>query len=159
KYAEEAIGLYEADRHHPLTYRFSGHDPGVCSRCFSGLAAWHRGDIAAAGKRCRDALELAERLAHPLTTAVAYWGLAYLHILCREPDAALAWARKEIAICDEYMLPLVRSQGVFQAGWATAQLGDAEGGIALMEEGVSGIRASGAEMGLPYFLSLLAEVL
>src|SRR6266581_1576587 len=89
--------------------------------------------------------------------ASAYWGLSYLHILRREPRAALEWARKEIAICDEYMLPLVRSQGVFQAGWATAQLGDAQGGIAMMEQGVSGIRASGAEMGLPYFLSLLAE--
>jgi len=54
---------------------------------------------------------------------------------------------------------LVRSQGEIQAGWATAQLGDAQGGIALMEQGVSGIRASGAEMGLPYFLSLLAEAL
>src|SRR5262249_30384442 len=100
-----------------------------------------------------------ERLRHPLTTALAYWGLSYLHILRREPLPALDWAQKEIAICDEYMLPLLHSQGVFQAGWATAQLGDAHLGIAQMERGVAGIRATGAEMGLPYFLGLLAETL
>jgi predicted ATPase len=159
KHAEEAIGLYDADRHHPLTYRYSGHDPGVCSRCVAGLASWHQGALDRATNRCHEALELAERLAHPLTTALAYWGLSYLCIFRQEPRSALDWAQKEIAICDQYMLPLLHSQGVFQAGWATAQLGDPQGGIAQMEQGVKAIRATGAEMGLPYFLGLLAETL
>src|SRR5262249_43075779 len=158
-HAERAIDLYDADIHHPLTYKYSGHDPGVCSRCVSGLAAWQRGALDRANGRCREALELAERLRHPLTTALAYWGLSYLYILRREPRPALDWAEKEIAICDGYMLPLLHSQGVFQAGWATAQLGDVQLGIAQMERGVTDIRATGAEMGLPYFLGLLAETL
>jgi predicted ATPase len=54
---------------------------------------------------------------------------------------------------------LLRSQGEFQAGWAIAQLGDAKAGIAQMERGTEAIRATGAEMGLPYFLSLLGETL
>jgi DNA-binding SARP family transcriptional activator/predicted ATPase len=159
RHAEEAIGLYDADRHHALTYKYSGHDPGVCSRCFSGLAAWHRGALDRAAERCHEALALAERLSHPLTTALAYWALGCLGIFRREAEATLAWAQKEIAISDEYLLPLLRSQGEFQAGWATAQLGNVKAGIAQMEHGVQALRATGAEMGLPYLLGLMAETL
>ena len=127
KYAEEAIALYDPDRDHSLTYKYSGHDPGVCSQCVSGLAAWHRGALDHAAERCRGALALAERLSHPLTTALAYWGLAYLAMFRREAETTLAWAQKEIAICEEYLLPLLRSQGEFQAGWAVAQLGEVRG--------------------------------
>jgi predicted ATPase len=159
KHAEDAIALYDPDRHHALTYQYSGHDPGVCSQCFSGLAAWHRGALDRASERCHGALALAERLSHPLTTSLAYWGLSCLGTFRGEPESTLAWAQKQIALCDEYLLPLLRSQGEFQAGWALAQLGDVQAGIAQMEQGVQGIRATGAEMGLPYFLGLLAEVL
>ena len=159
RHAEEAIELYDPDRHHALTYQFSGHDPGVCSQCISGLAAWQRGALDRASERCQGALALAERLAHPLTMALAYWAMSYLGMFRREPEATLAWATKEIAVCDEYLLPLLRSQGEFQAGWALAQLRDVQAGIAQMEHGVQAIRATGAEMGLPYFLGLLAETL
>ena len=43
-HAERAIGLYDPDRDHYLTYKYSGHDPGVCSRCFAGLSAWLAGE-------------------------------------------------------------------------------------------------------------------
>jgi len=158
KHAEDAIGLYDPDTHHALTYKYSGHDPGVCSLCFSGLAAWHRGALDRASDRCNGALALAERLSHPLTTALAYWALSYLAIFRGEAELAFAWAQKEIAICDEYLLPLLRSQAEFQAGWAIAQLGEATAGIAQMERGVQAIRATGADAGLPYVLGLLAKV-
>jgi DNA-binding SARP family transcriptional activator len=158
-HAEDAIGLYDAERHHALTYQYSGHDPGVCSRCFSGLSAWHRGDFARATERCEDARALAERLAHPLSKALAYWASSCLGMLCREPEQTFAWAEKEIAVCDEFSLPLLRPQGEFQAGWALAQLGETEAGIARMQQAVEGIRATGAEMGMPFLLGMLGETL
>jgi predicted ATPase len=78
--------------------------------------------------------------------------------LSRGSQFAFTWAQKEIAICDEYLLPLLRSQAEFQAGWAIAQLGEATAGIAQMERGVQAIRATGADAGLPYLLGLLAKV-
>jgi predicted ATPase len=80
-------------------------------------------------------------------------------MLRREPEQCLAWARKEIAVCDEFSLPLLRPQGEFQAGWALSQLGDVEAGIMQMEQAVQGIRATGAEMGMPYLLGVLGETL
>jgi tetratricopeptide (TPR) repeat protein len=159
RHADAAIELYNGDRHHALTYLYSGHDPGVCSCCVSGLSAWQQGNIEKATQRCRAALELAEHVSHPLTIALAYWGLSYLHMFRWEPEAVLGWAQREIAICDEYTLPLLKSQGIFQAGWAIATLGDAAAGIRQMREGIDAIRETGAEMGMPYFLGLLSEVI
>jgi predicted ATPase len=157
KHAADAIRLYDPARHHSLTYQYSGHDPGVCSRCMGGLAAWQQGDLNLAFDLCRGSLDLAQQFTHPLTTALAYWGMSYLHIFRREPEEALRWAERNLAVCEEYMMPLLHSQSLFQAGWAIAQLGDRESGIKQMRHGVDAIRATGAEMGLPYFLGLLAE--
>lgn len=158
-HALAGIKLYEPGQHHALTYRYSGHDPGVCSHCFAGLSAWQRGSFASAAEHCRFAVTHAEKLAHPLSIGLAHWALSLLHIFHRQPEPALKAAQREISMCDEYLLPLLRSQGGFQIGWALAALGDKRHGIAEMERGVAGIRASGAEMGLPYFLALLAETI
>jgi class 3 adenylate cyclase len=159
RHAEEAIDLYDPDTHHSLAYKYSGHDPGVCSLCFAGLSAWQKGELEIGADRCQQALDLAKKLSHPLTTALAYWGLSYFHIFRRQPQAAFDWAQLEIEICGEYMMPLLHSQGLFQAGWAMSQLGDRRGGIKQMQRGIAEIRSTGAEMGLPYLLGLLAEVL
>jgi DNA-binding SARP family transcriptional activator/predicted ATPase len=151
------IEAYERERDHGLTYVYSGHDPGVCCRAFSGLVLWHQGHCESAVARCREALSLAEELAHPLTLALAYWALSYLHLFRREPAEAQRWAEMEISVCERYLLPLLLSQGQFQLGWALAEQGQAAAGIARMEEGLDAIRATGAEMGTPYFIALLAE--
>ena len=42
-------------------------------------------------------------------------------------------------------------------GWALAEQGQMEEGIAQLRQGVAGWRATGAEASTPYFLALLAE--
>lgn len=69
-----------------------------------------------------------------------------------EPQEARRWAEKEIAICEEYLLPLLRSHGMFQRGWALAQLGEIREGVECMREGLAGNSRTGAEMGSPYLL-------
>ena len=158
-HAERGIALYDRERDHRLTYIYSGHDPGVCCRCMSGLVLWQRGDTERALARCREALELATEVSHPLTTALAHWGLSYAHMFRREPAEAQRAAEQEIAICEEYLLPLLLSQGQFQLGWALAAQGALDEGIALMQKGLAAISATGAEMGRPYFSALYAEAL
>jgi DNA-binding winged helix-turn-helix (wHTH) protein/predicted ATPase len=156
-HSDRGIAMYQRKRDHGLTYVYSGHDPGVCCRCFSGLIDWQRGQPDRAVVRSNEALALAEEVHHPLTLALAYWGLSYVHLLRREPELARHWAEKEIAVCSEYMLPLLLSQGLFQLGWALTASGQLEEGLEKMDEGVAAIRRTGAEMGLPYLLALRAE--
>jgi len=159
RHAEHGIADYDRQRDHRLTYIYSGHDPGVCCRSFSGLALWQRGEADRALVRCEEALALASDLKHPLTTGLAYWGLSYIHMFRNDAAKAQAAAEREIAICEEYMLPLLLSQGRFQLGWALAAQGALGDGIALMQQGLEAISATGAEMGRPYFSALLAEAL
>ena len=158
-HAVSGMRLYQPGEHHALTYRYSGHDPGVCSHCFAGLSAWQRGAFARAADRCNSAVTLAEKLSHPLSIGLAYWALSMLNMFHRRPEGALQAAQRETAMCDEYLLPLLRSQAAFQAGWATAALGDRRRGIDEMERGIAGISKGGAEMGLPYFQALLSETI
>ena len=107
KHAESAIICYDAERDHRLTYVYSGHDPGVCCRCFAGLSAWLSGDPATARKQCLESSELAEYLQHPLTTALAYWGSSYLHIFAGEAEDALHWAERELSTAERFQFPLL----------------------------------------------------
>ena len=158
-HAERAIGIYEPDRDHHLTYKYSGHDPGVCSRCVAGLSAWLVGEPEVGRLRCADAAELASRLQHPMTTALAYWAQSSLHIFAVEPERALAAAENELRIAQQFQLALFSGQAEFQIGWGRFQLGEQNIGLRRMEDAISAIRRTGAEMGLPYFIGLYADAL
>jgi DNA-binding SARP family transcriptional activator/predicted ATPase len=155
----KGISLYERDRDHALTYVYSGHDPGVCCRSFAALIQCLYGYPDRSLALCHEAMDLARRLDHPLTTALAYWAYSFAHMLRGESKLAMQWAEREIAVCEEYALPLLTSQGTFQLGWALAELGDLDEGIARMRQGIAAISATGAQMGLPYFVALLGEAL
>src|SRR5439155_20614200 len=55
--------------------------------------------------------------------------------------------------------PLLSGQAAFQIGWGRFWLGEKENGLKDMDEAISAIRQTGAEMGLPYFIALYAEAL
>jgi pimeloyl-ACP methyl ester carboxylesterase/class 3 adenylate cyclase/tetratricopeptide (TPR) repeat protein len=158
-HAERAIGLYNPDRDHDLTFKYSGHDPGVCSRCFAGLTAWLAGNPEKARLRCREAISLAEHFQHPLTTALAHWGQSYLHMFAREPVEALEAAERELRVAEDFQLPLLSGQAAFQIGWSQFWIGDRQIGLQGMDKALTSIRETGAEMGLPYLMGLFAESL
>ena len=70
------------------------------------------------------------------------------------PERALAAAENELRIAQQFQLPLFSGQAEFQIGWGRFQLGEREASAsARMEEAISAIRRTGAEMGLPYLLA------
>jgi predicted ATPase len=156
-HANAGIAIYDPIQHHALTYKYSGHDPGVCCRGYSALGLWVRGYADRAVTRCNEALTLANQELHPLTLAIAYYALSQLHMLRREADEGQRWAEKQVDICEKYVLAMMLAQGRFHLGWALAEQGHLAQGIELIRNGITATRATGALIGLPFLLSVLAS--
>jgi class 3 adenylate cyclase/predicted ATPase len=156
-HAEYGIATYGPSRHHHLTYIYTGHDPGVCCRNYSAEMLWIRGYADQAVARGLEAKALAEHLAHPFTKVLALANCSYVHLLRREADPAHRLLDEWVPLSKELVLPLSISMGQFQRGWALAEGGRPAEGVREMREGIAAIRATGAEMGMPFLLCILAR--
>jgi predicted ATPase len=155
---EQGIACYEPpqDRSHLFLY---GLDAGVTCRVIAALALWLLGYPDQARQRMHEALTLARELAHPLSMVMALTLSPLVWILRREVQLVQEGAEAAIALCTEHGLGefWVAPVNVWQ-GWARAEQGQHEEGIALMRHGIAAFRAAGAELNRPDRLALLGEV-
>jgi predicted ATPase len=156
EYLEQAVALYDR-RYHATHIRLFGVDYGVLSLSFASHALWHLGRASQALERSRQALGLAEELGHPFSRAVALAYSAMLHQFIGSRDAVEEQAAAAIAICNEYGFPYYLAWGTILHGWAVAEGGQVERGLAQMREGLAAIRATGCEVRRSYYMSLLAQ--
>jgi class 3 adenylate cyclase len=75
----------------------------------------------------------------------------------REPEAARICADETIALAEEHGLAEWLPWGRFNHGWAVAELGRLEEGIAEMESGITGFRQMGGVPRLQYAVACLAR--
>ena len=61
------------------------------------------------------------------------------------------------AVATEQDFPHWRAEGKIFRGWVTVENGNVEEGIALLRDGSSAYRATGAELWMPHYIALLAE--
>jgi class 3 adenylate cyclase/predicted ATPase len=154
---EQGIALYDPQKHRSHVVR-SGQDPGMTCLCYAPWVLWHLGYVDQALERIYKALTLARELPHPYSLAYA---LAYVVILlqCRqERQATQEQAEALIGLSSEQKFPFWIAVGTTLRGWALAEHGQREEGIAQIRHGLAAYGATGAEALRPYFLALLAEV-
>jgi len=153
---EQSILIYDPEQHRSHAFRY-GRDPGVVGPGYLGWASWFLGYPDQALRRTREALALAREISHPPSIAIALNCTTFLHQHCRDPDATRQWAEEMIALATEQGLPLWLALETMLHGWALAEQGQTDEGIAEIQNGLSGYRAVGSELNVPYFLALLAE--
>jgi predicted ATPase len=153
---EQGIAIYDPKRHrgHALQY---GHDPGVICLLLAALALWAQGYPDRALTRCHEAHALGQEVAHAHSLAFALVVTAWLHLLRREAPAALEWAEAGLTFAREQGLPHLVAESTIIRGWALGMQGQSAAGMALISQGLEAYRATGAEMGRPWFLSILAQ--
>jgi predicted ATPase len=156
EYVEQAVELYDR-RYHATHVRLFGVDYGVLGLSVASHILWHLGRADQALARSRQALGLAEELGHPFSRGVALAYSAMLQQFSGSRDAVQEQATAAIAICKEYGFPYYLAWGTILHGWAVAEGGQVEPGLAQMREGLAAIRATGCEIRRPYYLSLLAQ--
>jgi class 3 adenylate cyclase/predicted ATPase len=156
-HANKGMAVYDYDRHRHLAWGYAGHDPGVCSQCFTAQMLCMHGSPDQAIRRVRKAVELAERDRHPFSLAQAELAFAVVHLMRREYLDARSWAEKAVSLCQEYLMTLLLGQGRVYLGWALAGLGQIAEGIRELREGIAIITGTGADMGTAYYLYALAQ--
>jgi class 3 adenylate cyclase/predicted ATPase len=153
---EQGIALYNPQHHrsHILLY---GHDPGAWCLGFAAWALWHLGYPDQALQRSHEALTLAQGSSHPRILANALGYAAELHQLRREVQATQELAEAEIVLAREHGFMFFLAEATCFRGWALAEQGQGQEGIAEIRQGLASWRATGAEIKWTYYLTLLAE--
>jgi predicted ATPase/class 3 adenylate cyclase len=150
----QGIALYN-----PQKRRFHRtlQDPGVACLSYAAVILWSLGYPDHARKRIHEAFTLAYELSHPYSQIVALNWAAWLHQYRREGRQSQELAEAEIALANEQEAPFWVAFGTIMRGWALAEQGQGEEGVAEIRQGLAAWRATGAELARPYFLALLAE--
>jgi predicted ATPase/DNA-binding winged helix-turn-helix (wHTH) protein len=142
---------------HRASTALYGQDQGVVCRAWAALTLWSLGYPDQALRCSRDALTLAQELAHPFSLAYAMCFAGKLCQLCRDIQAAQAQATAAMALCTEQEFTLYLARGTILQGWAMAAQGQGAAGLAHMRQGLSAYEATGAAVFRPYYLAFLAE--
>jgi predicted ATPase/class 3 adenylate cyclase len=156
EYFERGAAIYDPSRHAALAYT-SGQDSGVACLSYQGWALWFLGYPDEARKRTNGALALAHRLAHPVSTAAVANIACWVYQFLRDRQAARAQADAAAALSTEQEFALWRAMAMVGQGWAACEEGRPGDGITQLGAGLSALRSAGAEVLMPYFLSLLAQ--
>jgi len=155
-HCEQGMAVYDPwqGRSHRFLY---GNDTGVGCGMYEALALCHLGYPDQALKRAEETLALAQELSHPFTLVFALYYTAFLHRLRREVQAVQERVEASLCIAMERGFALFQAFGTVLRGWALAERGQIEEGIAEMQKGLTAWRDTGAELVLPEFFFSLAE--
>ncbi len=152
----QSIALYDVQQHRAFAF-LHGEDAGVLCRVHGAWALWCLGYPEQGLTRIDEAVMLAQHLVHPYSLSSAFVGASEYHALRREGRAAQECAEIAIHLAKDQGFPFWMAVGALLRGWALAHQGQAQEGIAQIEQGLSALRATGAEIRRPRFLALLAE--
>jgi tetratricopeptide (TPR) repeat protein len=135
----------------------TGEDSGVTHRCYLALALWHLGYPDRALQLSRETIALARTLSHPFSLEYALHHASWLRQHCQLGEEAQAAADEQIEIATEQGFVFWHATGtLYRAGGLLLQ-GNLGEGLPLLVGGLESYRATGAEIALPYYLSLLGD--
>jgi class 3 adenylate cyclase/predicted ATPase len=157
EHLEHGIELYRFDEHRALAHQHAGYDPGVACRTFSAYALWYLGYPDRAVQRIEEAIALARDLSQTVSMAFAVEFGAVVHHLRREATLAKAYAETDIALSTEQPNEFLLGHGMVERGWAIAQEGQVDEGLALIVRGMDVCRNAGSVLEFPHPWASLAD--
>ena len=153
---DQALSLYDPRVHHVHAFTY-GLDPGVLCLVRSAWLLEFLGYSDQASKKMGEALALAHKQSHAFTLVVAVLHECVISRLRREWPRLQAQAETAIALCTEQGFGGILAQARTWHGFALAQQGQTEQGIAESRAGLDAQFAAGALLFRPWYFSFLAE--
>lgn len=142
---------------HLLQY---GQDPRTLALRFTCLASSLLGQIDRATQKQIELLELAEKLSHPFSKAIALQAATWLNYHMRDPEATLKYADMLIELTTEHHFPYYQGIGYMLRGWACEMIHGSGEGVSQIKEGfnrMSGDETSSVKLYHSLYSLLLAE--
>ena len=138
-----------------------GGDPTVTCLGFGALALWLSGYPDQAVAQVAQALRAATaaRLRHPFTLAYALLSSVWVHQFRREGSLALLEAAAAVEFTTAQGFPTWLAHALVVQGWAEAEQGKTESGIAHIEQALLAYEATGGKVWQPCFLLLHSQAL
>ena len=130
----------------------------VCCQCYKAITEWHLGEIASWRASVTEAISLANELNDMPGLAVTLWHAAVFAYYDGNSAEVERFASDLIELSTRHFAPWL-PQGEVLRGWARSASGDADQGIAWIDDGIRDYRATGSILGEPFLLALKAEAL
>ncbi len=154
---EQALGSHDDRGRTAYWATQTGEDSGVTHRCYLALALWHLGFPAPALAMNREARDLARSLQHPFSLEYALHHTGWLHQHCLLGMETQAAGEEEMRIATEQGFLFWHASGSLYFAAGLLLRGRHEEGLRLFQEALASYRATGAILGLPYYLGILGE--
>jgi predicted ATPase len=135
----------------------SAQDPRVHVRLYDGMALWLLGYPDQALRICAEARRYADDSRHPFSEAMARTISLRVHQLRGESAVVAREVTAAIELCKEHGFVHYLAMSMILSGWARAQQGEFEKGIAEILDGLEQERATDALLFESYALGLLAD--
>lgn len=137
---------------------FFGLGPELSVFCRSHVshALWLRGFPDRALAEIHATIDHARELSHPFSLALALAYAAMLHQFRGEPHAVEERSAEAAALCAKHDFRYYLAWTPILGGWARVRNGLADG-LEQMRDGLAALRATGANLRAPYYLTLLAQ--
>ena len=133
------------------------YNPHVDALCSMGVLLWNLGSGDQGRAKIREAISLSERLKSPACMAVSLQSASGFYMNLREHGTVREAAERLCALASEQQLPQFVAQGSVYRGWAMAEQGRTDEGIALIRAGLDSLATLGTRVGLPQYLIALSE--
>lgn len=154
--ANAAFALYEPAMQRRHAFQF-GHEAGLMSCIMASWPLWCLGYPDQALDKMQAALNMALKLAHPYSQAMALYCSAWLHQYRRESEAVRTHAEQAIGLSNEQGLIWPLAFATVLHGWALAEEGQAAAGISEACEGLAMLEQSGIKLWRPHVYGMLAN--
>ncbi|MGA8933965.1 MAG: adenylate/guanylate cyclase domain-containing protein [Pseudolabrys sp.] len=153
---ERSISLCE-DSKASVYLDLAAHDPRVHVRSYDSMALWFLGYPDQALRICAEARRYADASQHPYSEAMERTISLRVRQFRGEAVIVASQVNTAIALCQEHEFVHYLAMALMLRGWASAQQGEFEKGIAEIREGLEKERATGALLFESYSLGLLAD--
>jgi serine/threonine protein kinase/tetratricopeptide (TPR) repeat protein len=147
----------ELEQHRALAVK-QWVNPRVAALSYSSVILSAMGREDEACRNAEEALALAEKIGHMHTLALCLTYVALGAQLRLDPERAMHWAGRCIALSSEHRFRLWVGWSGFIRLWAVAELGSPEEALEQMRLHLNKWRTMGVRAGMPLFLGTLAEI-